>query len=67
MDAVVLLQALRTAAPHCIPSLTLDGNKLRICLHDQKRGTNFSGTLDAADMSRMAADIAAEMAREERR
>jgi hypothetical protein len=69
MNALDLLRALKQAAPHCEPSLGLDatGAKLVMCLHDQRKGTHFSGTFDGADLAMDPTDAAAQMAAAERR
>jgi hypothetical protein len=63
MDAVALLKALRDAAPHLTPNLTLDGGSLRVGLYDPVRGKTYRGTLEPADEGCGPEDVAADMAR----
>ncbi len=63
MDAVALLKALRAAAPHLTPNLTLDGDSLRMGLYDRARGKTYSGTLEADDAGRAPEDVASDMVR----
>ena len=68
MDAVALLSALREAAPHCTPSLTLDSRgALVMGLHDRGTGTNFTGTLEPDDHKLDVVALAGQMAEAERR
>jgi hypothetical protein len=65
-NAIALLQAIRAKIPGPIPSLTLDtetGQRLVVGLCEREPALQFQNyTLDAADLERPAADVAAEIA-----